>query len=87
MLPAVLMGICMSLCSGFTAQGQQTDTPFVGEAELTLDQNPEAVDLDEVSRQLDNPLTRLWSLTFEDSFYVHRGDAIEGATPANTLFF
>jgi hypothetical protein len=47
----------------------------------------EEQNLDEISRQLDNPLTSLWSLTFEDKLYVKEGDAIEGSTLANTLFF
>lgn len=47
----------------------------------------EEQNLDEISRQLDNPLTSLWSLTFEDKIYVKEGDAIEGSTLANALFF
>ena len=65
---------------------ERSDLPL-SRVELSLEQDPETVDLDEVSRQLDNPLTRLWSLTLEDSVYVYRGDAIEGATAGNTLFF
>lgn len=42
----------------------------------------EEQNLDEISRQLDNPLTSLWSLTFEDKVYVKEGDAIEGSTMA-----
>jgi hypothetical protein len=43
--------------------------------------------LDEISRKLDNPLTSLWSLILEDKFHIQEGDAIEGTTMANTLFF
>lgn len=44
-------------------------------------------DLDEISRKLDNPLTNLWSLTFEDKIRIIEGDAIDGNTWGNTLFF
>ncbi len=47
----------------------------------------EKQDLDEISRKLDNPLTSLWSLTFEDKIRLLAGDAIDGSTTANTLFF
>ncbi len=43
--------------------------------------------LDEISRKLDNPLTSLWSLTLEDKYRIQEGDAVEGTTTANTLFF
>jgi hypothetical protein len=32
-------------------------------------------DLDEVSLQLDNPLTSLWSLTFENKTFIQEGNA------------
>jgi hypothetical protein len=44
-------------------------------------------DLGEISRQLDNPLTSLWSLTFENKTFVKEGDIIEDRELANTLFF
>ena len=69
--------ICTVNCSLVTASVAETDISL-SNIELSLDQAPGTVDLDEVSRQLDNPLTRLWSLTLEDSFYLYRGDAIEG---------
>ncbi len=47
----------------------------------------EEQDLDEISRKLDNPLTSLWSLILEDKIRLLYGEAIEGYTPSNTLFF
>ena len=47
----------------------------------------EKQDLEEISRKLDNPLTSLWSLTFEDKIRLLYGDAVDGNTAANTLFF
>jgi len=44
-------------------------------------------DLEEISRQLDNPLTSLWSLTFENKTYLKKGDLIQGSEVANTFFF
>ena len=43
--------------------------------------------IDEVSVKLENPLTSLWSLTFEDIIESNRGDAIDGSVLSNTLFF
>jgi hypothetical protein len=43
--------------------------------------------LAEIDRQLNNPLTTIWSLTFENNLVVKEGDAIRGTTLANTLFF
>ena len=43
--------------------------------------------LAEIDRQLNNPLTSLWSLTFQDNLGIKEGDAIEGSTYSNVLFF
>ncbi len=43
--------------------------------------------LEEVNAQLENPLTSLWSLTFENSFLLLGGDEVDGRAEANTLFF
>jgi hypothetical protein len=45
------------------------------------------IDLDDVSRELDNPLTNLWSLTFENKVLVKKGNATADRELANTLFF
>lgn len=50
-------------------------------------QTSENMNLEEISRQLENPLTSLWSLTFEDSVLLQKGDAIAGTETANTLWF
>ena len=44
-------------------------------------------DLAEIDRQLNNPLTSLWSLTFQDNLGIKQGDQIEGSTYSNLLFF
>lgn len=44
-------------------------------------------DLAEIDRQLNNPLTSLWSLTFQDNLGIKEGDQIEGTTYSNLLFF
>lgn len=43
--------------------------------------------LDEVSRRLDNPLTDLWSLVFQENLALLEGDAVEGTEIQNTFFF
>ncbi|MDH4019319.1 MAG: hypothetical protein OEU84_06930 [Xanthomonadales bacterium] len=43
--------------------------------------------VDEISRKLENPLTTLWSLTFQENYSIIKGDAIEGSEWGNNLFF
>ena len=44
-------------------------------------------DLGEIDRALNNPLTDLWSLTFQNNTSVQQGDAIDGNEVSNNLFF
>lgn len=46
----------------------------------------ESADLSEIDRKLNNPLTDLWSLTFQGNYSLITGDAIED-TYSNTFFF
>ncbi len=43
--------------------------------------------VDEVSRRLENPLTDLWSLTFQQNLALVEGDRIDGTEIQNTFFF
>lgn len=43
--------------------------------------------LDEISRKLENPLTKLWSLTLQENFSIDQGDQVDGTDVSNTLFF
>ena len=44
-------------------------------------------DLAEIDRKLNNPLTDIWSLTFQNNTGVHQGDALDGSEYSNNLFF
>ena len=44
-------------------------------------------DLGEIDRKLNNPLTDLWSLTFQNNTNIHKGDAVDGREVSNNLFF
>lgn len=44
-------------------------------------------DLAEIDRQLNNPLTSLWSLVFQYNLQLKRGDLIDGTAEANVLNF
>ena len=44
-------------------------------------------DLAELDRQLNNPLTSIWSLTFQNNTSINTGDALDGKAYANNLFF
>jgi hypothetical protein len=43
--------------------------------------------LDEVSRKLENPLTKLWSLTFQENLSLNQGDRADGTKVSNNFFF
>ena len=44
-------------------------------------------DLGEIDRALNNPLTSIWSLTFQNNTSSKTGDAVDGTEYSNTLFF
>jgi hypothetical protein len=44
-------------------------------------------DLEEIDRKLNNPLTSLWSLTFQENYSLLDGDLLTGTEYANTFFF
>lgn len=44
-------------------------------------------DLAEIDRKLNNPLTDLWSLSFQNNTNVHKGDAVDGREYSNNFFF
>lgn len=43
--------------------------------------------LDEVAKQLENPASALWSLTFQNNVNLQSGTAVSGRPVANTFFF
>ncbi len=75
---ALTIALCLMMASVAAAQGAQSEEAEIGEI-------PE--DLDEVSRQLDNPLTGLWSLTLENKAFLRKGNAANDREFGNTLSF
>jgi len=49
--------------------------------------HPEEMSVDEISRQLENPLSTLWSLTLQENYTVLEVNALDGSEWKNTLFF
>ena len=47
----------------------------------------EEVSMDELNRQLENPLSRFWSLIFQENLSFNSGDAISGTEVSNVLNF
>ena len=43
--------------------------------------------LEEIDRQLNNPLSKQWALVLQDNLGVAKGDLIDGKTYSNLLFF
>lgn len=56
-------------------------------AEANAQDSLATADLAELDRKLNNPLTSIWSLTFQNNTSVNTGDAIDGNEYSNTLFF
>ncbi|MEP0203209.1 MAG: hypothetical protein ABJ084_02600 [Halioglobus sp.] len=56
-------------------------------AEPTEDTSLATADLSEIDRKLNNPLTSIWSLTFQNNSSANTGDAVSGTEYSNTLFF
>lgn len=73
--------ICMMTSEGRPDEGTALSAK---EPEIA---NPEQLSIDEISRQLENPLSTLWSLTLQENYTVLAGDAISGSEWKNTLFF
>ncbi len=54
-------------------------------AEESLDLS--TADLGEIDRSLNNPLTSIWSMTFQNNTSSKKGDSVQGKEYSNNLFF
>jgi hypothetical protein len=52
-----------------------------------VDEPGELPSLEEIDRQLNNPLSKTWALTLQDNFKINEGDLVDGTTYGNLLFF
>jgi hypothetical protein len=52
-----------------------------------VDEPGELPSLEEIDRQLNNPLSKTWALTLQDNIGIQDGDWVEGSTWNNLLFF
>lgn len=89
-LRAALIVVALPAVLTASVTGEAVNGNLPGDVSEVVDIDGDPVDemsLEDISEQLDNPLTSLWSLTFEDSYRILSGDAIEGTTDANVLFF
>jgi hypothetical protein len=50
-------------------------------------QTDSTVTLDQLNQQLENPLSRFWSLIFQENFKINEGNVIEGSRFSNTFNF
>jgi hypothetical protein len=44
-------------------------------------------ELARISRALDNPLAKMWSLVFQENLAINQGKAVDGSVTTNTFFF
>lgn len=50
-------------------------------------QTADSTSVDELNRQLENPLSRFWSLIFQENLSFNTGDLVEGTQVSNVLNF
>ena len=62
-------------------------SPGLAMAQSESEDNLATADLAEIDRRLNNPLTSLWSLTFQNNTSVYEGDALDGSEYSNNFFF
>ncbi len=74
-----ILGVCLLVSAGLSYA--ETPSGDAGGQDLST------MSLDEVSRRLDNPLTDLWSLVFQENLALLESDVIEGIEIQNTFFF
>ena len=53
----------------------------------SLSQEQEDISLAELNAQLDNPLSRFWSMIFQENISFNTGDLIEGTAVSNVFNF
>lgn len=57
---------------------------------IVFAQNKSSINTEElakINRELDNPLAKRWSLVFQENFTINQGNAVDGSTTSNTIFF
>jgi len=69
---------------GFLAAPQEVSSDDAPSAE---ERPVDEMDLGEIDQQLNNPLTSLWSLTFQDNYSRLNGDTLDGTEYSNRFFF
>jgi len=74
------------LLLAFVCSAAFADEATEDETESDRDHSLASADLGEIDRKLNNPLTDLWSLTFQGNYSLIRGDAVED-TYSNTFIF
>ena len=60
---------------------------MAAEPESDIAAAPAEASLEEIDRQLNNPLTSLWSLIFQNNLSLLEGDDLEDTEVGNTFFF
>ena len=48
---------------------------------------PASLSLEEIDRQITNTLAKTWALVLQDNIGIQEGDAVDGTTTSNVLFF
>ncbi len=60
---------------------------FLLNALISFSQEKSEPSIDDLNRQLENPLSRFWSLIFQENLKINSGDAVDGTQFSNVLNF
>ena len=77
----VIRSVALATCLLFSFVTASADEAEHGETDISKLSN------EEISKRLENPLTNLWSITFQENYANYEGDAINGDRTVNTAFF
>ena len=79
------MGKLMRMMKMVLAAGLAIAASFAVAQEV--DEPGELPSLEEIDRQLNNPLSKTWALTLQDNIGIQEGELVDGTTWNNLLFF
>ena len=68
-----------------TLKSQETEETDLGKN--VQQSNAEQTSIDELNRQLENPLSRFWSIIFQENLTFNSGDMVNGTHASNVLNF
>jgi len=83
----LLIPVCILFLLHLPSVAQDCGSPPVSSQNEEPGDGIDYDDLDELNSKLENPLSKVWSLVFQDNVNLNKGDGVEGTHTGNTFFF